>query len=274
MADVKNIGPIPQIGFGTWNRDGQVAYDCVSRALEIGYRHIDTAEGYNNEEYVGKAIVDSGIPRKEIFLATKVAPESFAPRQIRKHVEVSLEKLETPQVDLLYLHYPAINDEYEIEDYMAQFAAIYDEGLTRHLAVSNFTIRHMKRAIELLGDRKLVTNQVEIHPLMQNRPIVDFCRTVGVPLTAYSPLARGAVNDDPVLSVIAEQHGATPAQIALAFLMAEGHVIIPSAGSYERIKLNFDAKDIALSDADIDSIRNLDRGMRLVDGPWCPKWDD
>ena len=136
-------------------------------ALEVGYRHIDTAEGYNNEEYVGKAIADSPVARDDIFLTTKVAPESFAPGQIRGHVETSLKKLGTEQVDMLLLHYPAINDEYDIEDYMAQFAAVYDAGLTKSIGVSNFTIRHITRAIELLGDRKLVTNQCEIHVYMQ-----------------------------------------------------------------------------------------------------------
>lgn len=274
MAAIKKIGPIPQIGYGTWNRDGQAAYDGVKSALEIGYRHIDTAEGYNNEEFVGKAIVDSGIARRDIFLATKVAPESFAPGQIMGHVEASLEKLQTSQVDMLYLHYPAINDEYDIEDYMAQFAEVYDKGLTKNLAVSNFTIRHIKRAIELLGDRQLMTNQVEIHAFMQNKPIVEYCKSVGIPMTAYSPLARGAVSNDASLEEIAQNHGATSAQIALAFLLHEGYVVIPSAGSFERIKENFDAKDINLSKAEMITIRALDKNMRLVNGPWCPKWDE
>ncbi len=173
----------------------------------------------------------------------------------------------------MLLHYPSINDEYEIEDYMAQFAAVYDAGLARNIGVSNFTKRYVDRAVELLGDRPVATNQVEIHPFMQNRPIVDHCRAKGIALTSYSPLARGAVAEDPVLREIAEAHGATPAQIALAFLMAEGFIVIPSAGSRARIAENFAAQDIALTLPEIDRIRGLDRGMRLVDGPWCPKWD-
>lgn len=110
---------MPSIGYGTWNRDGDAAYRGVTDALEIGYRHIDTAEGYKNEEFVGKAIADSGVDRSSIFLTTKVAPESFGPKQIRPHVEASLEKLRTNQVDLLLLHYPSIQDEFAIEDYMA-----------------------------------------------------------------------------------------------------------------------------------------------------------
>lgn len=270
---MKRIGPIPQVGYGTWQRDGVKCFRGVMDALDVGYRHIDTAEGYKNEEFVGAALAESGLKPDEVWVTTKVAPESFGPGQIRPHVEASLEKLRRDTVDLLLLHYPSIDDEYEIEDYMAQFAEVYDAGLTRHLGVSNFTIRYIDRALELLGDRKLITNQVELHPFMQNRPIVAHCQQKGIPITSYSPLARGAVAEDEVLIDIAEEQEATPAQIALAFLMAEGYVVIPSAGSRARIAENFAAQDITLSDDDMARIRALDRGMRLVNGPWCPDWD-
>ncbi|WP_432254767.1 aldo/keto reductase [Limimaricola sp. AA108-03] len=273
MTSIPHIGPIPQIGFGTWNRHGDEARKGVLCALETGYRHIDTAEGYDNEEFVGQAIAESGVARDDIFLTTKVAPESFGPGCIRPAVERSLEKLRVDQVDLLLLHYPSINDGYAIEDYIGQFAEVYDTKLTRHIGVSNFTVRHIDRARALLGDRAITTNQVELHPYLRNAPIVEHCRTLGIPLTAYSPLARGAVADDEVLQRIAEEKRATPAQIALAFLLAERHVVIPSSASPERIASNFAAKDIQLSAADLDAIRALDENRRLVDGPWCPTWD-
>ncbi|MDV7145820.1 aldo/keto reductase [Tropicimonas sp. TH_r6] len=273
MAGIRMINGIPQIGFGTWNRDGQVAYDTVRQALDVGYRHIDTAEGYKNEEFVGAAIADSGIDRADIFLTTKVSPESFGPGQIMSHARTSLDKLRVEHVDLLLLHYPSIGDEYEIEDYMGQFAEVFDAGLTERIGVSNFTKRYIDRALELLGDRPIATNQVEIHPLMQNRPIVEHCRDRGISLTAYSPLGRGCVNDSAGLKEIAAEHGATAAQIALAFLMAEGFIVIPSSGNQARIAENFVAKDFALTEAEIATIRTLDEGRRLVDGPWCPAWD-
>lgn len=273
MTTTPFIGPIPQIGFGTWNRQGDEARKGVLCALETGYRHIDTAEGYDNEEHVGRAIAESGIARREIFLTTKVAPESFGPGCIRPAVERSLEKLRTEQVDLLLLHYPSINEEYAIEDYVGQLMEVFDAGLTRHVGVSNFTIRHIDRARELLGDRPIATNQVELHPFLRNAPIVEHCRALGIPLTAYSPLARGAVAENEVLRRIAASRGATPAQVALAFLMAEGHVVIPSSASPERIASNFAAQDIVLDDADLAVIRGLDENRRLVDGPWCPVWD-
>lgn len=275
MADVKLIGDgIPQIGYGTWNRDGDAAYEGVINALEVGYRHIDGAEGYGNEEFVGKAIAESGVARGDIFLTTKVAPESFAPGQIMGHVEASLEKLRTDQVDLLLLHYPSIDDEYDIKDYMAQFAAVFDKGLTKRIGVSNFTIRYIDLALELLGDRKISTNQVEIHPLMQNYPIVEHCAAKSIPMTAYSPLARGAVADVAVLKNIAQSHGVTPQQVSLAFLMHEGYVVIPSAGARERIASNFEAKDIVLTEEEMAKIRGCDQNMRLVNGSWCPAFDE
>jgi len=273
MGDVKMIGPMPQIGFGTWNRNGEEAYSSVISALEVGYRHIDTAEGYNNEEFVGKAIAESGVPRGQVFLTTKVAPESFAPGQIMGHVKASLDKLRTDKVDLLLLHWPSVKDKYDINDYMAQFAAVYDAGLTRHIGVSNFTKRYLDKAIALLGGRPITTNQCEIHVLMQNRIIVDYSRSKGIPMTAYSPLARGAVAQSEPLRKIGSRHGATAEQVALAFLMAEGYVVIPSSAKPERIRSNFAAKDVALSAEDMAAIRKLDEGRRLVNGDWCPKWD-
>jgi 2,5-diketo-D-gluconate reductase B len=273
MANVKMIGPIPQMGYGTWNHPGDECYQGVLRALEVGYRHIDTAEGYKNEEFVGAAMADSGVARNDIFITTKVAPESYAPGNILPTVRSSLKKLRVDQVDLLLLHWPSIKDEYDINDYMAQFAQVYDMGLAKHIGVSNFTKSYLDKALKLLGNRKIATNQCEIHVFMQNRTIVEYSASKSIPMTAYSPLARGAVLGDPVLKEIGDLRDATEGQIALAFLMHEGHVIIPSSANPARIKQNFAAKDIKLSAEEMTRLRALERGQRLVDGDWCPKWD-
>lgn len=264
----------PTLGYGTWNRPDDSGYRCTRDALEVGYRHLDCAEGYENEAEVGRAIADVGLPREELWVTTKVAPESFGPGQVRPHAEASIEKLGVGPVDLLLLHYPSINDEYDIEDYMAQFAEVYDAGLARNIGVSNFTISYLDQALALLGDRKLLTNQVELHPFLANGPIVDRCKEAGIGLTAYCPLARGAVLDDPVLNAVAGEHSATPSQVSLAYLLAKGYWVIPSAGHRDRIAENFAATKVSLTDAQIEQIDGLDRGMRLVNGPWCPKWDD
>jgi 2,5-diketo-D-gluconate reductase B len=271
--DKNVLTTIPPIGYGTWNRPDLQAYNGTLAALDAGYRHLDCAEGYENEEYVGRAIADFGLPREDLWVTTKVAPESFGPGQIRPHVEASLDKLGVGPVDLLLLHYPSIKDEYEIEDYMAQFAAVYDAGLCRHIGVSNFTKRYIDQATQLLGDRKLLTNQVELHVFLHNSPIVNHCAAHNIPMTAYSPLARGAVLDDPVLNRIGQDVGATASQVALAWLLAKGYVVIPSAGSPDRIRENLAAGTVTLTTQQVEDIDGLNRDMRLVNGPWCPVWD-
>ena len=273
MATIKSIGPIPQLGFGTWNHAGEEAYDITRWALEIGYRHIDTAEGYKNEEYVGRAIAESGMPRADIFITTKVAPENYAPGKIMGHVKTSLEKLRVDKVDLLLLHWPSIKDQYDVNDYVQQFAEVYDAGLTKHIGVSNFTKKYIDAAIGILGKRPISTNQCEIHVLNQNHIIVDYCKAKSIPMTAYSPLARGALTHNPALMAIGKKHKASANQVALAFLLAEGYVVIPSSSSKARIKENFGSKDVVLTASDITAIRKLDEGRRLVNGGWCPVWD-
>lgn len=261
------------MGYGTWNRPGDEAYNGVLWALEAGCRHIDTAQGYENEGDVGRAIADCGIPRDEIFITTKIAPENFGPGEVMRTAKESLEKLNVGPVDLLLLHWPAIKNEYPLESYISQFAEVYDAGMAKNIGVSNFTIPIIDETIKLLGDRKIMVNQCEIHVYMQNRPIVDHCQSIGIPMTAYSPLARGAVVGEPLLAEIGEAHNATGEQIALAFLMAEGHIVIPSSGKKDRIISNYAARNIELSDAEMVRLRGLEKGMRLVNGDWCPVWD-
>lgn len=267
------VAGIPQMGYGTWNRPGDEAYRGVVWALEAGCRHIDTAQGYNNEQEVARGIKDSGVARSDIFITTKVKPENFGPGQIMPSVRQSLDKLRTDKVDLLLLHWPSIHNEYPLEDYIGQVAEVFDAGLAARIGVSNFTRALLDGAIRLLGDRKVTTNQVECHVYMQNRPIVEHCERLGIPVTAYSPLARGRVVGDPVLEAVGKAHGASGEQIALAFLMAKGMIVIPSSGKKERIVSNFEARKIRLTDEEIARVAALDRGMRLVDGPWAPTWD-
>jgi 2,5-diketo-D-gluconate reductase B len=267
------VAGIPQMGYGTWNRPGDEAYHGVVWALEAGCRHIDTAQGYDNEQEVARGIRDSGVPRSEIFLTTKVKPENFGPGQVLPSVRQSLDKLQTDKVDLLLLHWPSPHDEYPLEDYVGQFAEVFDAGMTMRIGVSNFTRALLGRTIQLLGDRKVTTNQVECHVYMQNRPIVEHCNKLGIPVTAYSPLARGRVAGDPVLERIGKAHGAAGEQIALAYLMAKGMIVIPSSGKKERIASNFAARRIKLTDSDVAEIATLDKSMRLVNGAWCPTWD-
>ena len=267
------VAGIPQMGYGTWNRPGDEAFNGVVWALEAGCRHIDTAQGYDNEQEVARGIKASGVPRGEIFLTTKVKPENFGPGRIMPSVRESLDKLQTEKVDLLLLHWPAIKDQYSLEDYVGQFAEVFDAGMASRIGVSNFTKPLLDRTIKLLGDRQVTTNQVECHVYMQNRPIVDHCNALGIPVTAYSPLARGQVVGDPLLEEIGKAHDATGEQVALAFLMARGMIVIPSSGKKERIASNFAARKLQLTPDEVRRIEGLEKGLRLVDGDWCPVWD-
>lgn len=206
-----------------------------------------------------------------MFLTTKIPPEDLGPGMVRPRVERSLEALGTDQVDLLLVHWPS--RDFAMEDYLAQLGEVFDAGLARFVGVSNFTRAQIDRAVGLLAPRAIATNQVEIHPLMQNRPIVEHCRRWDIPLTAYSPLARGAVAGVPEIAAIAGAHGATPGQVALAFLMAEGFVVIPTSGRRERIVENLGALGVKLTAAEVETMRGLDRGRRVVDPAWAPEWD-
>lgn len=274
MSEEKQVAGMLQMGYGTWNRPGEEAYQGTLWALEAGCRHIDGAQGYDNEEEVGRAIKDSGLSRSEVHITTKVKPENFAPGAVLSSTQESLDKLGMGPVDMLLLHYPSIGGEYPMEEYMSQFAECLDSGMTKTIGLSNFTIPLIDQAIALLGDRQVMTNQVESHVYMQNDAIVDHCKSLGISITAFSPLARGAVVGDEVLIEIGKNHGgATAAQISLAYLMSQGQIVIPSSGKKQRIIENFEARKIELSASEITLCRNLEKGLRLVNGSWCPEWD-
>jgi 2,5-diketo-D-gluconate reductase B len=273
MTTEPRVAGIPQMGYGTWNRPADEAYQGVVWALEAGCRHIDTAQGYNNEQDVARGINDAGIARSDIFITTKVKPENYGPGQVMPSIRESLDKLKVDQVDLLLLHWPSPHNKYPLQDYVGQFVEALDTGLAKRIGVSNFTKALIDEAIKLFGDRKITTNQVECHVYMQNRPIIDHCEKLGIPVTAYSPLARGAVVGDKVLEEIGRRHSASGAQIALAFLMAKGLIVIPSSAKKDRIASNFEARKIKLTSAEVTRLEGLETGMRLVNGDWCPVWD-
>ncbi len=265
--------PIPAIGFGTWKRNGDEAYRTVQEALAIGYRHIDTAEAYGNEVDVGRAIRESGLPRKDVFVTTKVAPENLGPGQVVTHLKASLDRLKMDHADLFLIHWPSLQDRYPVADYMTQIAAVQDQGLARFIGVSNFTRKHLDAAVKTIGADRISTNQVEAHVLFQNHLIIDHTKAKGITVTAYCPLARGRLSSHAGVEAIAKRQGATPEQVGLAFLSAEGYLVIPSSSKRERIQSNWDAQKLKLSPEDMAALRKMDEGKRLVDGGWSPVWD-
>jgi 2,5-diketo-D-gluconate reductase B len=267
-------GPIPQLGLGTFGRTGDAGVEAMLKAIEIGYRHIDTAQTYDTEREVGEAMRRSGLPRGDFFVTTKVADTRLDKAGFMPSVERSLEEIGVDQVDLLLIHWPSYGDQVPFEEYMLELAEAKARGHARLIGVSNYPVALLERTRALLGDDAIATNQVEIHPYLQAPKLCGHARSIGLALTAYQPLAKGELRDDPVLNRIGEHHGVTAAAVALAFLMQEGHIVIPASSSEANLCGNFAAKDVRLSEAEMAEIRTLDRGYRRIDPVKSPRWDD
>lgn len=264
---------LPKIGMGTFRLKGNDARDAVKSALSLGYRHIDTAQMYDNEAAVGDGITSSGIPRREIFLTTKIWHDKLHASDLINSLQGSLDRLKTDHVDLALIHWPSPGDEVPMEEYLGALKDAQREGLAEHIGISNFTCAQMDEAKRILGDASIFTNQVEVHPFLANRKVVDHARELGITVTGYMPLAVGKVMEDETLQRIAESHNATPAQIAIAWVASRGIVPIPSSTRPANQKANLDALEIELSGEDIKAIDALDRGERIADPGFAPDWD-
>jgi 2,5-diketo-D-gluconate reductase B len=260
---------VPALGFGTWQITGDDAREAVRDALEIGYRHIDTAKAYGNEREVGQGLRDSGVAREDIWLTTKVPHTEAAPDAVRAAAEGSLERLGTEYLDLLLLHWP--NDDVPLEGTIEALAALREEGRARHIGVSNFPAGLLERALAIAP---LLSDQVEYHPFLAQDRLLDLARGREVLITAYSPLAHGRVPGDPTLREIGERHGKTAGQVALRWLLDQPLVSpIPKASSHARRAENFDVFDFALSDDERARIDALPKDERTANPPWAPDWD-
>lgn len=260
----KNGIEVPALGFGTWKLLGDEAISATKKALEIGFRHIDTADAYKNHKEVGRAIEESGIDRKEIFLTTKVWHSDLTPATLEKSVNRFLEELETGYIDLLLIHWP--NRNISLDQTLEAMNQLKSKGIIKNIGVSNFTINHLKDCLET--DIEVVNNQVELHPTFAQFELQKFCNEKGIILTAYSPLGRGADLDNPVLREISEKYGKTLSQAILNWIVSRGVIAIPKASSEEHIKENFEALDFELSAEDVEKINGLNRGERLIDNEW------
>ncbi|WP_457808354.1 2,5-didehydrogluconate reductase DkgB [Kushneria sp. EE4] len=265
---------IPDIGLGTYRLKGQEVIDSVTTALELGYRHIDTAQVYGNEAEVGQAIADSGVARDEIFLTTKIWTDRFHHDDLIKSLEESLERLGTDYVDLVLLHWPSPDNEVPVAESIGALAEAKSRGLTRNIGVSNFTMAQLDEALGVKGGDQIVTNQIEVHPFLANKALVEHCREKGVRVTGYMPLAVGKVMEDDTLKRIADDHDVTPAQIALAWVAARDIVVIPSSTKRAHQQSNLDAMKVSLSNNEIERINALDRGERIANPSFAPVWDE
>ncbi len=272
MVMVPTYGDIPALGYGTFRRLGDDAISCVTKALEAGYRHIDTASFYDNEVEVGRAINESGVARGDVFLTTKVWYNSFGPGQFRASLEASLERLGMDYVDLVLIHWPPVEGE-SVTSVIEAAAEAKAAGLARRFGVSNFTKVQIDEAVAAVGAGEIATNQVEMNVKFQNRTIAEHCNALGIVMTAYQPLILGDAGDTPDVARIAKRHNATGAQVALAWLLAKGHIAIPSSSNAGRIEENLQAANVALTAGDLIDLDQLDTGVRRVDPAWAPVWD-
>ncbi|WP_205254538.1 MULTISPECIES: aldo/keto reductase [Halorussus] len=261
---------MPMLGLGTYQMDDEECRESVGRAIEMGYRHLDTAEMYENEDAVGDAIGESGVDRDDLFVATKIAPENLDYDQVLQNAADSFERLGVDFVDLLYVHWPT--GDYEATDTLDAFAELREEDIIGEIGVSNFTVELLEEAIEV-AEEPIFANQVEMHPLLPQTELRQFCAQddVDVELVAYSPIARGDVSDVDALQEVADKHDATPQQVSLAWLREKEVTAIPKATSEEHLRENWLSLDVELDDEDVEKIDDIEERQRIVDpddAPW------
>ncbi|HEX8164657.1 MAG TPA: aldo/keto reductase [Beijerinckiaceae bacterium] len=263
---------IPAIGLGTWQLRGGECAVAVQAALEVGYRHVDTASMYGNEEAVGAGLKASGVPRGEVFVTTKVWPDDLAPADLRRSAEASLKCLGLSQVDLLLIHWP--NSGIPLAGTVRALCEAKRAGLARHVGVANFTVRLLDEAVRL-ADEPIVANQCEYHPYLDQGAVLAACRRHGVAFVSYCPIGKAQVLSEPAVRTVAAAHGRTPAQVVLRWHLQQGVAAIPKSGNRARIAENFSVSGFALTDDEMARISGLARrGGRMVAPSWSPQWDE
>ncbi|HET7314941.1 aldo/keto reductase [Salinisphaera sp.] len=267
-----NGATIPAIGFGTFELEPKDAEAMVEHALGVGYRHIDTAQAYNNEEAVGRAIRLSSVEREDVFLTTKVWTDSYTDGELQKSVQQSLNRLGTDYIDLLLLHWP--NPDVSLKETLGALNEVQEKGLARNIGISNFTVPMIHEAAELSG-QPLATNQVEYHPYLDQKPVLDALSEHGISLTAYCPLARGEVFKDPTLERIGKQYGKNAGQIALRWLIQQDNVIaLPRSANPDHVTSNFEVFDFELTEEQMSEISKLySQDGRMINPSFAPEWD-
>ena len=264
---------IPLLGLGTWDLRGRTCVRIVEQALRLGYRHVDTAEMYDNEREVGEGLHASGVKRGDVFVTTKIWPEHFAPRELERAARESLSRLRLREVDLMLLHWP--NPRIPLADTLGALCKVKRDGLTRHIGVSNFTVALIEQALRIATE-PLVCDQIEYHPFLDQSKVIAACRNHDMAVVAYSPIARGKAGGDRVLARIGAAHKKTAAQVCLRFLVQQNIVVIPRTSKTERLSENAAIFDFALSGQEMAEIAALARrDGRIVDWSYSGRanWD-
>jgi 2,5-diketo-D-gluconate reductase B len=262
---------MPKLGLGTWTMRGADCTASVLGALALGYRHIDTAAMYGNEAAIGAALAQTKVPRADIHLTSKVWPDNLAPDAMRRSLDTSLSDLRTSYVDLFLIHWP--RPDMNLADALTTLVRLQEAGLARAIGVSNFNVALLRRAVEEIG-APIACNQVEYHVLLDQSKLLAYARAHDIAVTAYAPLARGALGRHAALRSVAEKHGATVEQVALKWLLdQDGVAAIPKAARAASQQTNLDAEKLTLDDADRAVIAALPKSVRLVTPGWRMDWD-
>jgi 2,5-diketo-D-gluconate reductase B len=262
---------LPRLGLGTYRMQGDACRAAVESALALGYRHIDTAEMYGNEEAIGAAIATARIKREDLHVTTKVWNENLAPDAIRRAFDTSLKKLRLDTVDLYLVHWPSKN--MNLSAMFETLMKLKQEGRTRAIGVANFNIALLKTVVEEIK-APIACNQIEYHVMLDQTKVARYLAAKSIPLVAYCPLAQGRVASDETLAAIGRKHGASAAQVALKWLLdQDGVAAIPKASRRESQQANLDAQNIGLDDEDIKAIAGLPKDKRCVNPGFAPAWD-
>jgi 2,5-diketo-D-gluconate reductase B len=273
MIDVtlSNGSSMPSLGMGTYLLKGKAGIEAVHSALKVGYRHIDTAQIYGNEEAVGTAIAESDVSRHEVFLTTKVWTDKFHKEDLERSVDESLAKLQTDYVDLLLLHWP--NPKVDLAETIEALNNVAQNGKAKAIGVSNFTVALMEEAVRL-SEAPIATNQVEYHVLLSQKTVFGFAVPHHIAITAYSPLAQGRLKEQPILKEIGSKYKKTASQVALRWLVQQTNVAaIPKASNEKNLRLNFEIFDFQLTQEDMARIHTLQGDGRFNSFDFSPTWD-
>ncbi|MDG5773741.1 aldo/keto reductase [Mycolicibacterium fortuitum] len=256
---------IPQVGLGVWQTPAEETERAVTAALQAGYRHIDTAAAYRNEAETGRGLANSGVPREDVFLVTKLWNSDQGYDSTLTAFDASVERLGVDYLDLYLIHWPVPANNAYVDTFKA-FAHLHDQGRIRSIGVSNFAPEHLTVLIDSTGIVPAV-NQIELHPLLPQHELRELHARLGIATEAWSPLGQGSLLADPVITGIAERHDKTPAQVLIRWHIHLGNIVIPKSVNPERIVSNFDVFDFDLDESDMSAIASLQTDTRLGPDP-------
>jgi diketogulonate reductase-like aldo/keto reductase len=265
--NIKNIelndkSHIPVLGFGTWELTGHEGKLAIQHALEVGYRHFDTADAYGNHEIVGEVIRESTIQRNDLFITSKVWRTDLEPEKIKSNAERFLDELQTDYLDLLLIHWP--NDEVPVNESLDAMEQLRKDGLVNSIGVSNFTVEHLE-AIREIDHLDISNNQVEIHPTLYQKELIQYCQDNNISVTAYSPLGNGNDLGHDELNEIAKKHEKPVSQVIINWLLSKGLIVLPRSSNRDHIEENFRATEWELDNEDIQKIDNLSEWNRYIE---------